>query len=105
MFGSTAARSIRPAAHDRDDRHAALSGAGRDSADDAGAERCPWALLVAPGKHGADALVRGFDGARVTLEATRIQRGQAWRCSKSRRDRLPPVRDARASSPASGAKI
>jgi hypothetical protein len=34
-----------------------------------------WALLVAPGKHGADTLVAGFDGAHVTLEGTRIQRG------------------------------
>src|SRR6266542_4133087 len=34
-----------------------------------------WALLVAPGKHGAEDLVRGFDGQRVALEGTRIQRG------------------------------
>lgn len=34
-----------------------------------------WSLLVAPGKHGADALVRGLDGRRVTLTGTRIQRG------------------------------
>ncbi len=34
----------------------------------------PWALLVAPGKHGADALVRGLGGQRVTLEGTPIQR-------------------------------
>jgi hypothetical protein len=33
-------------------------------------------LLVAPGKHGADALVRGLDGQRVTFSATRIQRGE-----------------------------
>jgi hypothetical protein len=38
-----------------------------------GAERS-WRLLVAGGKQGADALVRGLDGARVTLEATRIER-------------------------------
>jgi hypothetical protein len=43
---------------------------------DAGeSHRDTWALLVAPGKHGADALVAEFDGARVTLEGTRIQRG------------------------------
>jgi hypothetical protein len=30
--------------------------------------------LVAEGKHGADALVRGLDGARVSLEGTRIER-------------------------------
>ena len=35
------------------------------------------ALLVAPGKHGADAIAAPFDGQRVTLEATRIQRGGA----------------------------
>ena len=29
---------------------------------------------MAPGKHGADALVRGLDGVRVTLEGTRIER-------------------------------
>jgi hypothetical protein len=34
----------------------------------------PWRLLVATGKHGADALVHGFDGERVTLEGTRIER-------------------------------
>ena len=44
-----------------------------DAADDAGRAR-PWRLLVAPGKHGADALVRGLDGVRVTLEGTRIER-------------------------------
>jgi hypothetical protein len=44
---------------------------------DAGADarRDTWALLVAPGKHGADALVSAFDGVRVTLEGTRIRRG------------------------------
>jgi hypothetical protein len=53
-----------PAIHlDRGDRDAGES--GRDT----------WALLVAPGKHGADSLVTAFDGARVTLEGTRIQRG------------------------------
>lgn len=35
----------------------------------------PDVLLVAAGKHGADALVRGLDGRRVTLTGTRIQRG------------------------------
>ena len=35
----------------------------------------PWPLLVAPGKHGADALVRGLDGRHITLTGTRIQRG------------------------------
>lgn len=33
-----------------------------------------WMLLVAPGKHGADALVRGLDGAHVTMTGARIQR-------------------------------
>ena len=32
-------------------------------------------LLVAPGKHGADALVRGLDGRHGVLTGTRIQRG------------------------------
>jgi hypothetical protein len=35
----------------------------------------PWALLVAPGKHGADTLVSGLEGRHVTLTGTRIQRG------------------------------
>ena len=35
----------------------------------------PWLLLVAPGKHGADALVSGLDGRHVTLTGTRILRG------------------------------
>jgi hypothetical protein len=46
-----------------------------DAGTGAGARRDTWALLVAPGKHGADSLVSTFDGARVTLEGTRIQRG------------------------------
>jgi hypothetical protein len=36
-----------------------------------------WALLVAPGKHGAGTLATPFDGQRVTLDGTRIQRGRA----------------------------
>ncbi len=32
-------------------------------------------MLVAPGKHGADALVHGLDGRHVTLSGTRVQRG------------------------------
>lgn len=51
-----------------------VDGANRD-AGEGESQRDVWALLVAPGKHGADALVAGFDGARVTLEGTRIQRG------------------------------
>src|SRR2546428_4466806 len=35
----------------------------------------PWLLLVAPGKHGADALVSGLDGRHVTVTGTRILRG------------------------------
>jgi hypothetical protein len=35
-----------------------------------------WPLLVARGKHGADELVRGLDGQRVTLDVTRIARGR-----------------------------
>jgi hypothetical protein len=45
-----------------------------DAAGDSGRAR-PWRLLVAPGKHAADALVRGLDGVRVTLEGTGIERG------------------------------
>ena len=37
--------------------------------------RSPWPLLVALGKHGADAIVQGLDGQEVTLRATRIARG------------------------------
>lgn len=44
-----------------------------DGTGGSGAAR-PWRLLVAEGKHGADALVQGLDGARVTVEATRIER-------------------------------
>jgi hypothetical protein len=32
-------------------------------------------LLVAPGKHGADALVHGLDGRHVTVTGTRVRRG------------------------------
>lgn len=46
-----------------------------DMAESGETRRETWALLVAPGKHGADALVSDYDGARVTLEGTRIQRG------------------------------
>jgi len=35
----------------------------------------PWLLLVAPGKHGAAALVRGLDGRHVALSGTRVRRG------------------------------
>jgi hypothetical protein len=41
------------------------------------AGRTPWALLVAPGKHGAERIAAPFEGQRVTLQATRIQRGGA----------------------------
>ena len=44
-------------------------------ADGADGPKLPWLLLVAPGKHGADALVRGLNGRHVTLTGTRIQRG------------------------------
>lgn len=43
-----------------------------DGADPNGSPRL---ILVAPGKHGADELVRGLDGRHVTLTGTRIQRG------------------------------
>lgn len=41
---------------------------------DGAAAGAPWALLVAPGKHGADLLVRGQDRRRVTLQGTPIER-------------------------------
>jgi len=43
--------------------------------DDDAARARPWPLLVAPGKHGADSLVRGLDGRRITVMGTRIERG------------------------------
>lgn len=42
---------------------------------DSGDPHTPWPLLVAPGKHGADALIGGWDGRQVTLTGTRIRRG------------------------------
>jgi hypothetical protein len=47
--------------------------ADADTAGEPNRER-PWTLLVAPGKHGADVVVRGLDRVRVTLEGTRIER-------------------------------
>lgn len=35
----------------------------------------PWPLLVSKGKHGATEAVRGLDGRRVHVQATRIARG------------------------------
>jgi len=43
--------------------------------DDAGESASRWLLLVAPGKHGADALFDGLDGRHVTLTGTRVRRG------------------------------
>lgn len=43
--------------------------------DGADQDGMPWLLLVAPGKHGADALVNGLGGRHVTLMGTRIRRG------------------------------
>jgi hypothetical protein len=40
-----------------------------------GGDHTSWLLLVAPGKHGAGALVGGLNGQHVTLSGTRIQRG------------------------------
>ncbi len=44
---------------------------------DAAPEGSAAVLLVASGKHGADALVRGLDGRHVTLKGTRIHRDAA----------------------------
>jgi hypothetical protein len=65
-----------------------------DAAHGAGRPR-PWRLLVAPGKHGADALVRGLDGVRVTLEGTRIER-TGMRMLEVRPDSIARVGDASA---------
>jgi hypothetical protein len=43
--------------------------------DDGASAATPMPLLVAPGKHGADALIRGMDGRHVTFVGTRIHRG------------------------------
>ena len=43
--------------------------------DDANQNSTAALLLVAPGKHGADALVRGLDGRHAALTGTRIRRG------------------------------
>ena len=43
---------------------------------DAADQDATWLLLVAPGKHGADALVHGLGGRHVTLMGTRIRRGR-----------------------------
>jgi hypothetical protein len=63
-----------------------------DAADDAGRAR-RWWLLVAPGKHGADGLVRGLDGVRVTLEGTRIERA-GMRMLEVRPDSIARAGDA-----------
>jgi len=39
-------------------------------------EERPWSLLVARGKHGANDAVRGLEGRRVEVQATRIARGE-----------------------------
>src|SRR5689334_17980451 len=41
---------------------------------DGAAAGAPWALLVAPGKHGADLLVRGQERRRATLQGTPVER-------------------------------
>ena len=46
-----------------------------EASDDAGESATRWLLLVAPGKHGAAALVGGLDGRHVTLTGTRVRRG------------------------------
>jgi hypothetical protein len=59
IFGGTIIERPYPALRlDESDRHAP-----------------PRLLLVAPGKHGADALVHGLDGRHVTLRGTRVRRG------------------------------
>jgi hypothetical protein len=43
--------------------------------DEADKKQTSWLLLAAPGKHGADELVRGFDRRHATLTGTRVRRG------------------------------
>ena len=69
-----------------------------EAMDRAGRDR-PWRLLVAEGKHGAEALVRGLDGQRVTLEATRIERS-GLRMLEVRAGSLVHIGDAAAPAPA-----
>jgi hypothetical protein len=74
-----------------------------DPAGGPGADR-PWRLLVAAGKHGADALVRGLDGARVTLEGTRIERS-GMRMLEVRAGSIAPAGAAPSRMPAAEAVV
>ncbi len=56
-----------------------------------------WLLLVAPGKHGADSIVRGLDGRHVTLMGTRIRRG-AQTMIETEPDSIVPVEESKAST-------
>jgi len=56
-----------------------------------------WMLLVAPGKHGADSIVRGLDGRHVTLMGTRIRRG-AQTMIETEPDSIVPVEESKAST-------
>jgi len=63
-----------------------------------------WRLLVAAGKHGADALVQGLDGARVTLEGTRIERS-GMRMLEVRAGSIAAAGDAPSRVPAAEAVV
>ena len=72
-----------------------------DAAVSPGADQ-PWRLLVAEGKHGADALLHGLDGARVRLDATRIERS-GLRMLEVRAGSLVRLADAAPPRPPAGA--
>ena len=58
-----------------------------------------WLLLVAPGKHGADSIVRGLDRRQVSLMGTRIRRG-AQTMIEIEPDTIVPVEGSKASAAA-----
>ena len=67
--------------------------------------RRPALLLVAPGKHGADALVRGLDGRHVTLTGTRIRRGTHTMIEVEPASLVPDKRSAPNLRPAPPARL
>lgn len=60
-----------------------------------------WLLLVAPGKHGADSMVRGLDRRLVSMMGTRIRRG-AQTMVEIDPDTIVAVDAARTAAPAEG---
>jgi len=92
-FHSPAGR-LRSASHARCPA-SSTNGRIRHSRVDGMDRAAPWALAVAPGKHGADTLVRGHDGQARASRRDADPRAAATRCSSScptrsgRRLRLP----------------